>query len=608
MGQSSFWRRQLTDHGFRTIFLTGIVYTCIFGALWLTATTRPQVITTKDRVRKQPGSNRTSSEDVDPENVLLQEPERWTQRPLPHYNLTLRNLTVVTPEQYYDVETDKIASNRWIRQELEEGVHNKFDWTQFLDLSATKKYDSGDLDEKDYPYILLTDLENMELPRFKATTVPEACMMGRLYVKHRMSAPYQILALPDPEIAAQKDVPPAGQRYPVKHKDSKRNHRQFSSKEHHELERVGPLLLELDGTPYNSRGLVNIPEDMFIYDPYAELNKLLESDNPLSHLHAISMTDALAKVAKSGKYFYEILIDKEPHRMGDHYDWRFFRGFLSDEEQSYVKERLVRAWSQFADAEGISYWLAHGSMIGWYWNGMTMPWDTDNDIQVPVKELDRLAREFNGTLVLQHPNDDDGKFLIDVSPWIVERDSGNKWNLIDARFIDVENGAYIDITGLAKYRRGDRPIGCKNHHFYAYDTLSPMRRTLYEGSPVYVNHNFVGLREEYKRFDSQRFGSWQFNDRLGLWVNTKSCRQVAETDNIQSIKTCITANPIPDCDPETSELGTCDERLVSMHEKLRDRWAFHQVQDIHSSDPDTGELTEELIGLLDRFYPALGYV
>lgn len=607
----SFWSSQIKDHGMRNIMLLSLIYVIIFVYIWFSVDYQngslPHRIAGK---APHLGNTTLGGPLVGEANTpdLALDPERWKQKPLPHYEVELKNRKVVKPEEYYDLETDKIASNGWLRRELDEGILAKFEWSQVVDLSAIKKYETGDLDEKEYPHIIVNDVDNIDMPRNKPLSVGEASMIGRLYLKHRMSAPYVVLALPDPRVSFSKEVPPSGQRTIIRHKNSNRDHRQHGSNEYRELERLGPLLLELDGTSYDSRGSIELPERLFEYDPKAVAADLLKSDDPLAKLHALSIGDAIAKVEDSPKYFNEIQLDHDSALIGAHYDWRFFRGVLTNEEQSYVKERLMRAWSQFADAEGVAYWLAHGSMIGWYWNGMTMPWDTDNDIQMPIWELDRLAREFNGTLVLQHPFDDDGKFLIDVTPWYIERTKGNGRNVIDARFIDIENGAYIDITGLAKIRGGDKPIACKADHLYAHSTLSPMRRTLYEGAPSYVNHNWNGLHDEYSSFDAVRFRDWRFDSELGLWKQKKTCHQVMAGYDSDTYLSCIVSPQLEDCDPETASFKTCDKRLLLLHEHLRDRYAVHKLQNITSSAPDTGSNTEETLKLYDEFHPAVGYL
>lgn len=93
---------------------------------------------------------------------------------------------------------------------------------------------------------------------------------------------------------------------------------------------------------------------------------------------------------------------------------------------------------------------------------MSFPWDMDDDVQMPIRDLYRLARDFNQTLVVENIGHDhiagdvmDSEFngmstyFIDVTNSITHREKGNGNNNIDARFIDIQTGLYVDITGLS---------------------------------------------------------------------------------------------------------------------------------------------------------------
>lgn len=101
---------------------------------------------------------------------------------------------------------------------------------------------------------------------------------------------------------------------------------------------------------------------------------------------------------------------------------------------------------------------------------------------------------------------DDGKvqreYLLDVNPWIWQRERGDGMNIIDARWIDVRNGLFIDITGLSETNPDTNPgiWSCKNYHRYATDDLYPMRETMFEGVPAKVPYSYDKiLTEEYKK-------------------------------------------------------------------------------------------------------------
>lgn len=277
------------------------------------------------------------------------------------------------------------------------------------------------------------------------------------------------------------------------------------------------------------------------------------SDPSLEELfHAKSVLDQLKTIETSDKYFREVSILVDDKSMEKHADWRFFRKQLNRTENVETLHRIYRAWSRFTAKEGVISWLAHGTLLGWYWNGLSMPYDQDMDLQMPVAELDRLARKYNNTLIVQDPNDDDrgngGRYLLEVSPTYVERQEGNGNNIIDARFVDIETGSYIDLTGLAvtpsRFTEEDIQLNekvtlgndtqqqtekrilyaCKHNHLYSGSELFPLRLTLFEGAPAYVPNNYRKiLRDEYRNYDKPDFGNEKYSSDLRMWIEKDKC-------------------------------------------------------------------------------------
>ena len=94
------------------------------------------------------------------------------------------------------------------------------------------------------------------------------------------------------------------------------------------------------------------------------------------------------------------------------------------------------------------------------------------------------------------------EYLLDVNPWIHQRIRGDGMNVIDARWMDVRNGLYIDITGLSETRPDTHPgvWTCKNNHAYHMDELYPMRETVFEGVLAKVPYAYDKiLADEYRQ-------------------------------------------------------------------------------------------------------------
>lgn len=278
------------------------------------------------------------------------------------------------------------------------------------------------------------------------------------------------------------------------------------------------------------------------------------------------------------KYFHEASILGTSR--GAHFDWRFFQKIdYSHYETQAILHRISRAWLRFAYNVGLNTWLAHGSLLGWYWNGLNMPWDQDLDVQITMESLITLARNYNQTLVVDltstnRENLGIGKYLIDVGSSIHLREKGNGENIIDARFIDIETGFYVDITAIAFTRsveklsvkhkssnelnqlldpeftnkensntivkedlysdlyklltlmyKDENIFNCKNDHFYNLQDLNPLIPTLYEGVIAYVPNRYKEIlkREYRKSLLNYEYGGHTFRPMLDIWVPNKIC-------------------------------------------------------------------------------------
>ncbi|KAJ3064936.1 hypothetical protein HDU98_011663 [Podochytrium sp. JEL0797] len=219
---------------------------------------------------------------------------------------------------------------------------------------------------------------------------------------------------------------------------------------------------------------------------------------------------ALALAAADAKYFYECGADAKR-------DFRFVRpeecliDNLAEKPEGYepppvvhdldvVHEALtgiLRSWSAFSEQHKIAWWISHGEMLGWFWNGRMMPWDADLDIQMSTYQLIQLAVH-NQTLM-------EGRFLIDVNPSTLYR-TPQAMNTIDARVVDTKTGYLMDITGLTHipqttesgWPTDETVVSCKSPHDYEYDDLMPLHETMLDGIRVWRPRAVMKiLKEEY---------------------------------------------------------------------------------------------------------------
>jgi len=126
-----------------------------------------------------------------------------------------------------------------------------------------------------------------------------------------------------------------------------------------------------------------------------------------------------------------------------------------------------------------------------------LPWDWDLDVQMHHNTLTMLGQKYNQTTHKYRSEDGtvEREYLLDVNPWIWERVHGDGNNVIDARWVDMRNGLFIDITGLAETDPKGAPgvLNCKNWHRYHYDDIWPLRDTTFESVPAKVPCNFDAI-------------------------------------------------------------------------------------------------------------------
>lgn len=285
------------------------------------------------------------------------------------------------------------------------------------------------------------------------------------------------------------------------------------------------------------------------YDPSRIENNLL-SRHELNHYHGLKYASSFDVLEEPTYYKLATLLKDENNAdSGWHNEWRFFNGALRYLREGYtsqqleireqiILDRLLRNWFRFTEEKGIISWISHGPLLSWYWDGLMFPFDIDIDILMPSAELNRLAVNYNMTLVVEDISEGYGKYLIDCSTFLHHRDRASKDNHIDARFIDVDTGTYIDITGLGKNNESPPPefdsyIRNKNSHgesvelymdrrkhWINYEKISPLRFSMLGGVPVFIPNDVMSLLNyEYsKGTSSYYFSGYYYVPCLRLWL------------------------------------------------------------------------------------------
>ena len=176
------------------------------------------------------------------------------------------------------------------------------------------------------------------------------------------------------------------------------------------------------------------------------------------------------------QYFKERDFYSKTHKLGavSHCDSRFALDHaLGNDEIRTTLKGLIDSYATTMRKLDAETWLAHGTLLGWYWNRKLMPWDTDIDVQMPARDIAKLAVKYNMTEYV-HPSPETGssrRYLLDINPHysiISFRDVANR---IDGRWIDQTNGKFIDITAMHSDEVDSvpgplTPMFCKDGHRY----------------------------------------------------------------------------------------------------------------------------------------------
>ncbi|KAF2462382.1 LicD family-domain-containing protein [Lineolata rhizophorae] len=238
-----------------------------------------------------------------------------------------------------------------------------------------------------------------------------------------------------------------------------------------------------------------------------------------------------------GKYFHE----QGGGDVLNHYDRRFFKGVVVYRERKQILHDMITAYAQFFTEKRLQTWIAHGTLLGWWWNAKILPWDWDIDTQVSDATLKYMGAHLNHTTYVYNSDDKHTRrrYLLDVNPYSVERVRGNGKNIIDARWIDVSNGLYIDITGLSDVEL-ERPgiLSCKNNHHYRVDELYPLRLSSYEGVQMLVPYAYESiLADEYtdKALTETHFEGHNWDADIKEWIQNPEEIQDSEEAKLQAV-------------------------------------------------------------------------
>ena len=187
---------------------------------------------------------------------------------------------------------------------------------------------------------------------------------------------------------------------------------------------------------------------------------------------------------------------------------------------------MIRAYLSAMTDLGAETWVMHGTLLGWWWNGQILPWDSDIDVQMTLDTLAFLHNFYQLYVFHYEPppeqeGPDGGKgdgggagvteeatskgrgrdYMLEINPDFARKTKWDHLNTIDARWIDMQSGVFIDITALrpndtARARGQWEALECKDNHKYNESDIFPLRDSYFEGLPTKIPYEYAWLLEE----------------------------------------------------------------------------------------------------------------
>jgi len=247
--------------------------------------------------------------------------------------------------------------------------------------------------------------------------------------------------------------------------------------------------------------------------------------NPAQLLHI-----APDKIGDRESSPYWSFVTTDPQKLVPHFKAPNWEGHLDARwakritlaERKLALRLLFQKWTEFCRLNNLFSWLAHGTLVGWSWNHKNLPWDNDLDLQTTYQHLITEMVKYNTTIF-------DKRYWFETNRLVnLKIRFTQRSNFIDARFIDMQNGLYIDLTALARDSTMGNRLQCKSPHHYAHSDIFPLIQTTFEGVPAWRPHRTMEvLLKEYKSVDRETFFTsgrvlgrpWVFNFEANEWQN-----------------------------------------------------------------------------------------
>ena len=127
-----------------------------------------------------------------------------------------------------------------------------------------------------------------------------------------------------------------------------------------------------------------------------------------------------------------------------------------------------------------------------------LPWEPNISVQISEPGIFFLATYHNMSVHrFRVPGTRERRtYLLDISPDYRDREVGDSSNTVDARWVDMQSGLFIDIQ-VVRYNLahpgGKGMLSCKDGSEVKDTFLFPLRDTNFEGAPAKIPYRFREL-------------------------------------------------------------------------------------------------------------------
>ncbi|ODV70587.1 uncharacterized protein CYBJADRAFT_170148, partial [Cyberlindnera jadinii NRRL Y-1542] len=263
-----------------------------------------------------------------------------------------------------------------------------------------------------------------------------------------------------------------------------------------------------------------------------------------------------------------------------HYIFPWCKQLVDSRERIMSIHHFVRSWFKLCEFAGAISWVGYGNLIGWYRHSRNLPWDTDVDVVMPFQDLVVLSEKFNASLVIENPELGDNIFWFATTPYFYQQ---KDTQFIDARYIDLKTGFYIDVSALWNSNERGPPdhfkdedpstiYHCKHYNWFSHSELFPLRRTLYEGGQAYVPHDYESIMmHKYgkKSMEATRYEGHNWQEDIGIWVPNEICEKDAVPPKGSRF----------DSDGSLTLFGACnDSNILEEWARFKDLYEIHKKE------------------------------